>query len=206
MPVAAVDLFDRLPEALAGRQAAVGLHGEGDHHRHAGSLGRTGDADRFLRIGHCNGGDHVGFGLLERADLEGMVGLGLGFGHDLFRVIAVAARADAAADHHLGVRGFVFAAQVMQEVHRAPVHLCQRVARIAELGAPVRACPPRCAFQDEADPVGLGDGDVVAVVAVHRRTSGVLLEQIERGEIGQVEPVMEDQACFQTAVGEEKVA
>ena len=122
-----VHLGDRLLQALSGGQASVRLQREGDRRRHAGGLGRARDADRLAGVGHGDGRHHVGLGAGEDADLPGMVGLRLVGAHDGARIVAVAARADAAAHHErCAALALELAAQLLHQVDRPRVGLSQR--------------------------------------------------------------------------------
>ena len=72
-----VDGRDRLAERLAGGEPAVGLDRDRNDGRHLGIGGGAGDAGRLLGVVHGDGGDEVGAGVLEDADLGGVVALGL---------------------------------------------------------------------------------------------------------------------------------
>lgn len=206
MPGDDVDLADRVVQALACRQPAICLDSEGDGHRQAGLRRRARDPDRLVGVGHGDRRHHVGAGLGEGSDLQAVIGFGVQGGHDLPGIVAIAARADAAAYHHGRGRRFMAGAQVVHQLHRLPVHRRDVVGRVAELGAPVGAGPPGRALQDETHAVGLGDGDVAFVVARERGPAVGIAEQVEGREVGQVEAVLEDQRGLDTAVGQEEGA
>jgi hypothetical protein len=92
-------------------------------------------------------------------------------GHEGARVVAVAPRADATADHHLGliVLGgpvLELAAHLFQERDGLAVGLGQLLRAVAQQGRPVGRGAPGGALQNEADAVGLGDGGMGAEVAL----------------------------------------
>ena len=78
--------------------------------------------------------------------------------------------------------------------------------RVAELGAPVGAGPPGRALEDEAHAVGARDVDVALVVADQELPALDIAQQREGREEGQVQPVLEDQAGLDAAVGQEEGA
>ena len=88
----AVDLLDRVLQRLARGQPSVRFQGEGDRRGHGVALRRARDADGLVHVGHGDGGDHVGAGFGEGADLRRVIGLGLGWAHHLAGIVAVAAR------------------------------------------------------------------------------------------------------------------
>ncbi len=93
VPGHGVDLLDRLPQARAVRQPAVGLDRERDRDRHAGGPRGTGHADRLVRVGHRDRRHHVGVGIAEGLRLLPMVVLCGVRAHEALGVVAVAARA-----------------------------------------------------------------------------------------------------------------
>jgi hypothetical protein len=135
-----------------------------------------------------------------------VIGLGLLGGHHLTRVVAVAARADAAADHHRRLIALEDSAQVLQQGDGLLVDLRHVGLGVAELGAPVGGGAPGRALQDEAAPVLAGDRGVGAEVAPERRLARLVLHQVEGGEVGQVDPVVENQGGLDPTVGQKKSA
>ena len=145
-----VDLLDRAAERLAARQAAVGLERERDHRRQPDRRSRPRDADRLLGVGHRDRGDHVRRRVGERADLDGVVALGLLGGEHRLGGVAVALGADAAADHDRRP-ALVLGAELLHQRDRLPVERVELLGRVAELGRPARAGPPGRALEHEAD-------------------------------------------------------
>ena len=197
--------LDRRLEARAGAQAAVGLQRERDHHRHARRLGRAGDADRLLDVGHGDRGDEIGAGLGEHPHLAGMIGLRLLGGHVAVGRVAVAARAEAAADHHRRARRLLGVADRVQEVDRGGVGRVERLGRIAERRAPVRVRPPGGALQHQAAAVALGERNVGREVARELRPARLGAQQVEGGEVRQLLALVEDQRGLDAAVGQEQL-
>jgi hypothetical protein len=78
--------------------------------------------------------------------------------------------------------------------------------RIAELVGPVPARAPGRALEDEAYPVVPSDRSVAGEIAAQRARASLVLEQIEGGEIRQIEAVMIEQRRFDAAIGEKQAA
>jgi hypothetical protein len=78
-----INLGYSIGERLAGRQATIRLQGKRNRNRQTGRTRRPDDADRLVRIGHCDRGRHVGAGLDKGADLVSVVGLRLLGRHDV---------------------------------------------------------------------------------------------------------------------------
>ena len=100
-------------EALSGREPAVGFEGEGNHAWHPGGFGRARHADGLVDIGQRESRDEVGACVSEDADLPGMIGFGLPWAHQRAGIVAVAARADVAADHERRLRRLAGVANVV---------------------------------------------------------------------------------------------
>jgi hypothetical protein len=96
-----IDSLDGLPEPRSVRECAVGLHGERDGDRDPGLLGREHDADGLVRVGDRHRVHHVGLGGREGLHLLGVIVARRLRLHPCGAVIAVPARADAAAHHSL---------------------------------------------------------------------------------------------------------
>ena len=71
---------------------------------------------------------------------------------------------------------------------------------------PARVRPPGRAFEHEAEPALARQRDVRLVVAAQPLGPLLVLEQVEGGEFGQVEPLVEDQDGLDPTVGEKEVA
>ena len=76
---------------------------------------------------------------------------------------------------------------------------------VAEALGPVPAGPPGGGFEDEPDPEPPRDPGVGAKVLLERRLAVGPAQQRVGGEVGQLEPVLEDQGGLDAAVGEEQV-
>ncbi len=183
-------------------RSAVGLDGERDHHRHVRLLGGAGDADRFRDVVHRDGGHHVGVGPAEGVHLRRMVEFRLLGGHRAAGHVAVAARPDAAADHHRRTRRLVDAPELLHHGDRFVVHADDRALAIAEPGAPVGARPPGRRLQHEAKAILRRERRVAPVIIAQQVAAGRLVEQVEGGKIGEVDAVVENQAGLDAAVGQ----
>ena len=102
--------------------------------------------------------------------------------------------------------GLEVLAQLQHERDRIPVGLGQRRVRIAELLAPVGAGPPRRALEDEADALPPRKPGIAGIVVAQRRAAALVAQEVEGSEIGQLEPLVEDQRPVDAAVGEERAA
>ena len=171
-----------------------------------GGLRGSRDPDRLLDVGHRERRDHVGLGVGEGADLGRVVLGGLIGGELPLGVVAVVLRPDAAADHDRRDVVLVPVAQLRHQCDRPPVHRVQLRRAVADLRPPSRARAPGRALQHEAGAVLLGELEVGHEVAAQLLGApSSLLEQIEGGELGQVEPAVEDQGGLDPAVGEEEL-
>lgn len=160
--------------------------------------------DGLADMGHGHGGDHVGGRLGEGPDLLGVVLLRLVRGHQLRRVVAVAARADTARDDHRrrGVARGV--ADLLGERDRRPVGRVQFVARVPEPPGPVGVRAPGGRVEDEPRPLAAGDVEIGAVVVTQRPGPVLVPEQVERREVRQVDPAVEYQRGLEPAVADER--
>src|SRR3546814_4422336 len=86
-------------------------------------------------------------------------------GHRVLDPIAVAARADAAADHHRRALGLEQATQVDEQRDRLAIRLGHVAFAVAEPGAPVGGGAPGRAFQDDAAVAVAGNRGMAAVIA-----------------------------------------
>jgi hypothetical protein len=91
-------LLDCLAEWLTAGQPAIGLDRERDHRWHGEIARCEGYADRFVGVGHRHDRHHVGLGLGEGGDLDGVIGAGRIGLQVRGGAVAVALRSDAAAD------------------------------------------------------------------------------------------------------------
>ena len=187
------------------RQPAVGLDGEGDRRRHPGRLRRPGDADRLVEVGHGHRRHQVDAGRLEHPDLQGVIVLGLRRGHVAVGRVAVAARPDAAREHHRARRRLLGVANRREQRDRVAVRRIEGLGRVAERGAPVRVRAPGRALEHQPAAVAFRQRHVGRVVALERRAALRSAQQVEGREGRQVEPVVEDQRRLDPAVGQEEV-
>ncbi|MNF87208.1 hypothetical protein D3C84_696670 [compost metagenome] len=201
-----VDLFDGFIQGLAGGQPAVGFHGEGDDHGQSRLARGEDDAQGFVHVVHGQGGDHVDGGLGEYADLLAVVTLRLELVHGLVSDITIAARADAAADHHRGTAAFHFTAQFLQQGDGISIGLGQALGGEAEVAGPVGIGAPGRTFQDQPGAVMAGQGAVGAEVLAQGFLAVSVVEQHESREIRKGNPLMEDQGGLDATVGEEQFA
>ena len=144
-------------------------------------------------------------GLGKSANLVIVIRLGSFSRHDLPRIVAIAARSDTAADHHWQRGAGMLCFQFLRQGDRPAIDLRDIIARVAELLAPIAARAPCWALQDEAQSVGLGDGDVALVVAQEHFAACRLPQQMKRGEVRQIHSLMEDQSCLDAAIGQKQV-
>ena len=199
-----VDRDHRLGERGAVGQNAVGLDRERDHDRRVARLGGADDTDRLGRVRQGERGDEVGAGVGERLDLRTVIGLG-GVGiHGSEIGVRVTARADAPADDD-GRAGLPFP-EPEEEVDGPAIHVAQPGRVEAESLAPVGAGAPRQGFEHEAAVVGLAETQVAAEVLAHHQFGVAVVVQDETGEVGQVDPTVEDEVGLDPAVGEEDLA
>ena len=135
-----------------------------------------------------------------------MVLLRLFGGHPARGVVGIALGPERRVEHERAARLLLPLGDRGDEVDGAPVRLSEIVERVAELRAPGGVRTPRVRLEHEPDAVASCDLEVRLEVAVHRRPSVLRLEEGERGEAGELEPVEEDQRRLHAAVGEEHVA
>ena len=199
-----VHLFDRLAQRLARRKPAVGLDGERDRRRNTRRRRGTHDTDRLLGVGHRDCGDLVGRRVRERADLHRVVMLGLLGRHRVAGVVAVPARADAAAHHDGDAVRRRSRPDLLCERHRRAVGGVELLGRVPELGTPVRVRAPRGCLDNEARVELACDVEITVVVAAQSGAVVRVVEQRERRKARQVDSVVEDQLRLQTSVGHEQ--
>src|SRR6185312_4669614 len=137
-----VDLGYRLGQRLTAGQPPVGFRGERDGHRHPGGTGGADDADRLADAGQGVGRDDVGAGRGQGLDLGRVVAGRLVRSWFLAGLVAVAARADHAADDHVGQVAAVTLAQLRQHADRVPVDPRQVRGGVAQSVAPVATRTP----------------------------------------------------------------
>ena len=159
-----IHLGDRFREALACWQTAVVSVVNG--WRPACPLHRSArDADSLVGVRHGDGRHHVGLGLGKGADLVRVIALGLLGGHHLPGVVAITPRPNTAAHHHWELRNTVLRLQIPHERDGVPVHCRDVVAGVAEERAPIGARSPGRALEDEARSISAGYGDVPLEIA-----------------------------------------
>src|SRR5262249_21548401 len=82
----------------------------------------------------------------------------------------------------------------------------QRRGVVAELASPVRAGPPGGALEDQAGAETAGELGVRPEVLPQRRLAFRRPQQVERGEVRELNALVEDQRGLDAAVGQEEVA
>lgn len=199
----AVHGFDGLAQAVPGGQAAVRLDREGDDGGNGERRGGIGDAHGLLNVVQGEGADAVRARVPQHADLRGVVARGLAGGHECRGQVAVAARAEIAANDHGCGRTLELLAQLVHEADGVAVDGGQAPGVKAELLSPVRAGAPGGAFQHKAHAVAARHLRIGAVVAAERGAPGGVLEQDKGGELRQRDAFVEDESGFHAAVGEE---
>ena len=164
-------------------------------------------ADGLVGIGHCDRRHHVRTRLARarRSDAHGRSSR-LPGAHHLARIIAVAARADAPADDDRRVAVLVLVPQIDHQPDGLAIGRGDLIARVAELVPPVGACAPGRAFEDEPHAIGFRDGHVTLVVARQRLAPGLLPQEMERGKMGQLQPLVENQGGLDAAIGQKQPA
>src|SRR5215213_11860037 len=78
----------------------------------------------------------------------------------------------------------------------------QIILAIAELLAPISACPPCRAFQHKPQAPVFGQLRIGRIIVAQRAASFFTLQEIERGEIGQLDAVQEYERGLDTAIGQ----
>lgn len=94
--------------------------------------------------------------------------------------------------------------QVVHQVDRVDVDRGNVCRRIAELRAPVGACPPGRALKNEAHGVRARDVDIALVVSDQGLPALGIANQRKGREEGKILPILEDQAGLDSAVGQEQ--
>src|SRR5690606_12292480 len=107
---------------------------------------------------------------------------------------------------HGELRNAVLRLQLPHERDGLAVHCRDVIAGVAEERAPVAARAPGRALEDEARPVGASDGNVLLEIADEGGATLLRFHQVEGGEIGQVNALVENQRRFYPAVSEEQAA
>jgi len=167
---------------------------------HPGSLRRARDADRFFGIGHGHRRHHVRLRVGEGSDLRRVIGFRLVGVHQRPRIVAVATRSDAAADHDGDRFPFMRIAKLDHQLDGLAIDGGKRRVGIAELRAPIFIGAPGRTVEDETASVALRDVEIGAVIAAKPLQSLLRAQQIERREIWKIDPLMEDQRGLQTAI------
>ena len=127
-------------------------------------------------------------------------------GHPALGVVGVALGADRRAEHDRAAGCLLPIADSGHEPDRPPVGLGEIVERVAELRAPGGVRAPGVRLEHEADAVTARNLEVRLEVALHRRPPLVPLEERERGEAWEIEPVDEDQRRLHASVREQHAA
>src|SRR5262249_47193853 len=81
---------------------------------------------------------------------------------------------------------------------------CRR--RVAKLVTPVGAGAPGRALQDEARAARCRDARIAGEIGTQRPRALLILQQMERREVRQLETIVEDQICLDAAVCKEQAA
>ena len=178
----------------------VGLDRERDDDGQSDRGGGAGHADRLVGVGHGDGADHLRAGLGERSGLEPVVRGRLGGRHRAADDVAVASRADDAVDDRRYRRSVP--GEVADELDGASVDGREADRVVPEPGTPIEVGAPGRGVDHHPDAQPLGQIEVWGVVADKRGSSRVGVEQRERGEVGEVDPVTEDEGGLQAAVGD----
>src|SRR5829696_9188320 len=133
-----------------------------------------------------------------------MIVPGLAYAHHPARIIAVAARADAAADDDRHGFAAIVVAQAEQQGDRGTVQIVQMLSAIAKLRRPVGARPPRRAFKDEADARAAGEIEIATIICFEGASACLAVEQDDRREMRQVDAAVEDEVGLEPGVGQEQ--
>src|SRR5262245_37618750 len=133
-----------------------------------------------------------------------MVARGFCRTHDAPGVITIATRADRARDHRWRLNRFLLASQLQHQTDCVSIDGRDPVARVAELLAPVGAGAPGRTFENEPGTRSLGDADVALIVAPERILAALVLQQVERRKVWQLQALPEDKGGFNAAVGQER--
>ena len=144
----------------------------------------------------------VGAGLGEGACLQAVVGRRLGRRHRLADHVAVAARADHAVDDMLDGTAGTAGGELSHELDRSPVDGGEPDRVVAEACAPVEVRPPRRRVDHHRGAEPPAEVEVGLVVVGERGATDLGVEQRERGEVGQVDAVVEDERRLESAVGD----
>ena len=200
----AVDHLDGLPQARTVRQAPIGLDREIQDHGDVGVARCLGDAQPLVRIGQRQHRHEVAPGIGEDPDLMRVILARLLRGHHRPDGVSVATGPDAPADGHAVRRTGCL--DPHQEGNGIPVQRIELVPRVAERRPPVGGAAPRGGLEHVAHAVLLGHGQVLAVVAIEDGPAGVVLEEREGGERGEVPSGAEDDVGLDPRVGEHRSA
>jgi hypothetical protein len=119
-------------------------------------------------------------------------------------VVAVVLRPHTAADHERRAARLLLVADLLQEPDRLAIDTIELLAVVTELTGPARAGSPGRTLEHEAHPPLARQGDVGRVIATQLLGAPVVLEQVEGGERGQVEALVEDEHGLDPTVREEE--
>jgi len=126
--------------------------------------------------------------------------------HRRVRNIPISPRTDAPADHDRRLFRFVLTSNGFEQADRLTIGLGERRGCVAQSSSPVGIGPPGRALENEAGPEALGDVSVGVKVLAERRRALRGLQQIECGEIRQLQTFVEDERRLDTAIGEKQPA
>src|SRR5712691_4196227 len=156
----------------------------------------------LVRIRQRERTDEIRRSIRECLDLRLVVALRFLGGHLLVDAIAVPARPDAAADDQLR-RTIARRAKFFQKGDPAAVDVGERFGRISETIAPIGVCTPRRRVEHYPDSVLSRNLEVRRVVRAEGLEAIRIVQKHERGEIRQIDSVVEDQRRLHAAVGDE---
>ena len=155
-------------------------------------------------LGIVSAVDLIGRRRGERADLNGVIALGLVSRHRLAGVGNLSARADATADHRGDTVGRSRRPDLLGEIDRRTVGGVEPLRRVTEPGRPIRVGTPGRRLDHQPCAEFARDDHIVVVVAAQADPVVGVLEQREGSEERQVDAVMEDQVGLDAAVGDEQ--
>jgi len=159
----------------------------------------------LFHVVHRDRGDHVGRGVAEHLDLRRVIRLGRFLRHRVRRLVTVPARAEAAADHDRLRAVSELSANFLQKADRSSIRLRELGRAVAKPGPPLGARAPRRALEDQPGHKAPSEGGVAAKVLSQRGLAVRSLQQIEGGEIGELEALEKDERRFDAAVRQKKL-
>jgi hypothetical protein len=161
---------------------------------------------RLVDVVHRQRRDEVGSRPGKCVDLRGVVRLCLGGGKLLGRIVAVAARSDAAANDHRRVGRFMSRADSLTQLDRRAIRVGQLAGGIADFRGPIGTRPPGGRFEHQPHVVTADDVDVVVEIPLQLHPAVFVLEHDKRRKLGQFDAVVEHHVGLHAAVGHEQPA